>query len=600
MKTRTTLLMALLAGGLFAYLWFVEQHRESSRDAAESSSKLVSMERDTVESLSLRNGPARIELRKKDGVWRMEQPLQDRADPSAIDRLIGLVSGLRHDARIDLPKGREQETLKEFGLAESETALAFRTTGGKETELLLGKDSAVVGKLYIRKQGQNTAFVIRSELRDRITAGTDEYRDHRLSAASASAVETVTIKSGEAEIALERKSGAWDLVKPIRARASTSKINDLLAGMLTAPVSQFFPETPSPEQGLAEPRATISLLLEGQKEPLVLQLGATPNGDQNKERSFARFSERNAVVVLPNVTLDPIINARPNDLRDKKLVRVEPDIVDRMTFEPLGRPPVVLMRKGEGWTYRDAEKEMPVKDGLASKILSEILAAEAVAFVADLTTDPATFGLREPAWRVRLSSFASENTAESKSGENPIVTLIFGRVEGEACFMKLEEEPFIVTANHRLPDWFPMDTYDLLPPPPPGPVLELKAAEVSGISVEGTDLDTARVHRLEGAWKDSAGNRTPDATAIEALLVKLETLKGGHVTGKHARLDEALNTPVLTLKIGAKTATGQTQRVLKVGALTKDGTHPATLEGREGVFLLSAADVALLQTKLLP
>ncbi len=592
--------MAVLAGGLFAYIWFVEQHRESTREAAESSAKVVSMDRDTVESISLRNGPTRIELRKKDGVWQMEQPHQDRADPSAIDRLIGLVSGLRHDAKIDLPKGREQETLKEFGLADSESALVFRTTGGRETELLLGKDSAVAGKLYIRKKGQDTAFVIRSELRDRIAAGADEYRDHRLSAASASAVEKFSIKSGDAEIALERKSGAWDLVKPIRARASTSKINDLLAGMLTAPVSQFFPEAPSPEHGLAEPRATISLVLEGQKEPLVLHLGATPNGEQNKERTFAKFSERNAVVVLPNFPLDPLIKARPNDLRDRKLVRVEPDIVDRMTFEPQGRPPVVLMRKGEGWTYRDAEKEMPVKDGLASKILSEILAAEAVDFIADLTTDPAKFGLSAPTWRVRLSSFASENTAESKSGEHPIVTLVFGKIEGEVCFLKLEEEPFIVTASHRLPDWFPMEIYDLLPSPAPGPVLDLKAAEVSAISLEGPGVAPCSVRRVEGTWKAATGEQTPETFAVEAFLTKLEALQGGRVTGNHERLNEALNTPILSLKIDAKTATGQTQHILKVGALTKDGSHPATVEGSEGVFLLNSADVAALQAKLLP
>jgi hypothetical protein len=600
MKTRTTLVMALLAGGLFAYIWFVERHRETTRDAAESSARVVSIERDAVESLSLTNGPSRIELRKKDGVWQMEQPIQDRADTSAIERLISLVSALRHDAKIDLPKGKEQETLKEFGLADSETSLVLRAAGGKETQLLLGKDSAVAGKLYVRKKDQNSAFVIRSELRDRITAGADEYRDHRLSAASSAAVEKFTVKSGEAEITLERKSGAWELVKPIRARASTAKVNDLLAGMLTAPVSQFLAEAPSPEQGLAEPRATISLVLEGQKEPLVLQLGATPSGDQNKDRTFAKCSERNAVVVLSNVPLDPLIKARPNDLRDRKLVRVESDIVDRITFEPRGRPPVVLMRKGEGWNYLDSEKEMPVKDGLASKILSELLAAEAVDFVADLTADPAKFGLVEPAWRVRLSSFASENTAESKSGENPIVTLLFGKMEGEACFVKLEEEPFIVTASPRLPDWFPMETYDLLPPPTPESVLAFKAAEVLAITVEGTDRAADSLQRVDGTWKASAGERTPDTGAVDALLARLEALKGGRITGRYARLEDALKTSILSLKIEAKTATGQAQHFLKVGALMKDGSHPATVEGKEGVFLLSAADVATLQVKLLP
>jgi hypothetical protein len=60
MKTRTTLLLALLASGSFAYLWFVDRHKESTRDAAESSAKVVSIERDKIDSLSLRNGASHI------------------------------------------------------------------------------------------------------------------------------------------------------------------------------------------------------------------------------------------------------------------------------------------------------------------------------------------------------------------------------------------------------------------------------------------------------------------------------------------------------------------------------------------------------------
>jgi hypothetical protein len=144
--------------------------------------------------------------------------------------------------------------------------------------------------------------------------------------------------------------------------------------MLTAQVSQFLPEAPSPEQGLAEPRATLTAVVEGQKEPLVLQIGATPGGEENKDRSFAKISGRAAVTVLPNASLDPLLKARPNDLRDRKLVRVEPDIVDRITFERKDRPPLVLMRKGEGWSYKEGDKDLPVKDGLAGKILSDLLA----------------------------------------------------------------------------------------------------------------------------------------------------------------------------------------------------------------------------------
>lgn len=600
MKTRTTLLLALLASGFFAYLWFVDRHQQSTREAAESATKLLSFERDKVDSLSLRNGSTQIELRKKDGVWQMEQPHQDRADTSAVDRLLGLLEGLRHDAKVDLPKEKEPELLKEFGLADSETTLKLKAAAAKELELVLGKDSPIGEKLYIQLRGQHSAFVVRNELRGRITASADEYRDHKLSATPVSSVDKLTIRSGEGEIELQRRGTHWDLVKPLRARASSSKINDLLAGMLTARVSQFLPETPSPEQGLAEPRATLSAVVEGDKEPMVLQIGATPSGEENKERSFAKLSSRPAVTVLPNAALDPLLKARPNDLRDKKLVRVEPDIVDRITFERKDTPPLILRRKGEGWTYLEGEREMPVKDGLAGKVLSSLLAAEAVNFVADLTTDLGQYGLSDPQLRVRLSSFASENTAETKSGENAIVTLLFGKVEGESGYVKLEDEPFIVAAEKVLLESLPSDTFDLLPPPAPESVLELKAEAVVGIEFSAKDVPSVRLDRADGVWKPSTGDAKPDEPAIQALLARIAALRAARRTGQYPPLTHSLAVPFLTLKINTETTGVQASHTLTVGTPLKDGTFPATLNGKEGVFLLSSEDVAALQRKLIP
>jgi hypothetical protein len=598
MNTRTTLLLALVAGGSFAYLWFVDRHQESTRDAAESSSKVVTLERDQVSHLTIRNANSLIELEKKDGIWRMEQPLQDRADPSAIDRLLGHLDGLRHDAKIELPKGKEQDSLKEFGLVDSETSLKWKTTAGKETELLLGKDSAVAGKLYIRRKGQNAAFVVRNDLRNRLTAGPDEFRDHRLSALQVSSVQKFTIRNGESEVELERHASDWDIVKPLRARADTARTNDFLATLLGAQISQFFPEAPSPEQGLTDPRATVTAVVEGQKEPVVLQIGATPSGEENKDRSFAKISGRSAVTVVTNTVLDPLLKARPNDLRDRKLIRVEPDIVDRITIETQDGEPLLLIRKGEGWTCTENGREAPAKDGLAAKLLSEIIAAESMKFVADLSADLNKYGLAKPSVRVRLSSFATENTAESKSGENPLVTLLFGETDGEACYAKLEEEPFIVTASKTFLDSIPTDALALRPSGTPEALIEYKARDVSSISLEGSNLTSVRLEKAEGVWKAAGSEQQPSEALVESLLTKLESAQAERITGEHRRLRHALSAPVLKFQFTTSSNGSTAHQTLTVGTPLKDGMHPATVGGKEGVYLLPTDVVTALRQKL--
>jgi hypothetical protein len=74
---------------------------------------------------------------------------------AAIDQLLSLVESLKHDSKIDLTQGKEAEQLKEFGVSESDLSIKLKSDSGKDLELLVGKDSAVEGKIYVRQQGQD-------------------------------------------------------------------------------------------------------------------------------------------------------------------------------------------------------------------------------------------------------------------------------------------------------------------------------------------------------------------------------------------------------------------------------------------------------------
>jgi len=602
MKLRTTLLLAAVGGGLFAYIWFVDRHQSSTTEETQISAKVLKLERDKISSISIRNAGTQLELRKKDGVWSLEQPVEDRGDSAAIEQLLGLLDGLRHDSKILLTPDKQSEQLKEFGVSESELSLKLKADSGKETELLVGKDSAVEGKIYVRLQGQNTVYVVRNDLRTFLTKKTDDFRDHRLSSTPAQAVQSLTVKTPEGEIQLERKNQHWNILRPLRARAADSKINDLLAALLTANISQFLPAPPSPEQNLAEPRATVTFSVEGSKEPVVLQLGATPPGDENKEKTFAKISTRNAVTVVPNKAVDALLKARPNDLRDRKLARFEPDIVDRIAIEPAGKPPLLLARKGEAWVRKEGDIETPVKEGLAAKLLADLQSAETINFVADLATDPGQYGLAEPPLKIRLSSFASENTAETKAGEKPILSLLFGTIEGDGGYAKIEDEPYVVAVAKSLLEALPTDVLALLPPSPPESLLELQPETLTGLEFLPKDAPTLALEKKGPLWKlADAGPGEPDMESLQKIEALLGLLQGARVTDSAALelLAENLKTPVLTLKVRSVKNGKEEKQILLFGLPTKNGNYPATLSAKDGVFLLSPEAKDTLSAKIL-
>ena len=595
MKPRTTLILLAIGGAFFGYIWFVERNQKTTRELADTTARVVEIEQSKISGISIKNSEAGIELRKKDGLWKIEQPVADRADSTAISQLLSMVETLRHDSRIDFPSAQAAEKLKEFGVNETDLRLKLRSDAGKETELLLGNDSAIEGKVYMRVNGADTVYVVRNALRNLITKKADDFRDKKLSDTAPSLVSKVHVKTAEGEFELERKHAHWDFVKPLRARAADEKVNDLLAGVLNAQVSQFFAEAPTPEQALSEPRATVTMTVEGEKDPLMLLIGAPPNGDDNKDKSFAKLSSRAAVTVLSNASLDPLIKARPNDLRDRKLIRVPSDIVDRITVEPRGRPKIVIARKAEGWVLKNRESESAVNDLVASKLLADLQSAEATNFVADIAADLSQYQLAEPSMRVTLSSYASQNTPETDAGEKVLARLSFGPIEGDNAYCKLDEEPFVVAASKGLVQSIPTEAILLQPLD----VADFNSDNVVKISSR-KGADTTLIEKRDGMWKVASGEGTVNLSAVQGVLGLMNHLRAEKWIGSTNPVLHGFEKPQLEVTFESKKDEQTSVLKITVGSPCEgEGSLHATVSTTPGTFSLKKADKDILSSDLL-
>lgn len=594
MKPRTTLSLAVIAGGLFAYIWFVEQHSETTREVTESSAKVLKLDQSRINSIAVQNGETKIDIQKKDGVWRIEQPLADRADATGVSQILSSLESLKHDSKISIPSAQEKEKLAEYGVAESTVRIKVKSDTAKETELLIGKDSAVDGKVYARVQGSSDVYVIPNTLRSLITKVPDDFRDKKLSDATPQQIQKFAVKTADGEIEAERKGSHWEILKPLKARGADQKINDMLASVLNAIVAQFLPESPTPEQGLGEPRGTLTMTVEGMKEPITLKIGNVPEGDENKHKSFAKLSNRPAVTVLQNSALDPFLKLRPNDIRDKKLVRLETDVIDRITIEPKDKPALVLVRKGESWVQKDGDKEIKINDSIPGKILASVQSTETTNFVSDVATELPKYGLDQPLLKLRLSSFASENTSESKAGERPVATIHFGAVEGDSGYAKLDDEPFIVASPKTLLESIPVHRAQIQPLN----VWEVKPE--SAIALEVTnESGTLKLEKKDNTWKLAAGEGTINEEKVTALVGVLAGIHTSKWFAPGEVSKEVLEKPGTTIRVTLKDGEKSDTLTLIVGqALGSEGFY-SQVSSKEGTFLLSIADQMTVSQKLL-
>ncbi len=588
MKLKNTLLLLLVAGAIYAFIHFYERKLPTSQEAAERAGRVVQFDRDKIDKIVLRTNDTKIELEKKNGVWHMEKPVNDRADSMAINQLFTTAEALKSDGAIPTEKkDGDKDPLKEFGLGSPETRVTF-SGGEKPIEILFGKDAAVDGKGYVRLEDSRTAHVIGNDLKNQVTKKPDDFRDHKLTDLLSTQVNKFALRTAAGEIGLEKKAEHWSLTKPFKARGNDQKVGDLIAQAVNAQVDSFVADSSNLAAfGLQEPRGTVALSTEGEKKPVVLQIGQPLEKD--KEKIYVKLSTRDSVLVVPK-GVEGLLATKPNDVRDRNLVRVETDIVDRITIEPRGREKIVLARRGESWVRKVDDKDAPINVAAATRLLGELQTQQVVDFVADVATDLPKYGLDQPEVKLTLSSYASENTAETKAGEKPIVSVLLGKTEGENLYAKLDDEPFVVSVSKAFLDHVLVDALqwqDLA-------IYQNKADDLTAVEIAREGQPTVTLERdKDRKWALVKGDGQVNQTNVQSLVNTLANLRAvrwvGTTTPEHGTAQ-----PKITVAFKTTSGTGK----LLLGAQTPDFLTSASAEGKTGTFGVSQPDVTAFQLPL--
>jgi hypothetical protein len=388
---------------------------------------------------------------------------------------------------------------------------------------------------------------------------------------------------------LEKKADHWEIVKPLRARGDDQKIGDLLAQITTARIEQFVAEDRGDlhPYGLAEPRGAITLFTANNKEGQMLQIGGVP--EKTKDQVYVRFAARNAVYTLPK-KIEEVLATKPSDLRDRHLVRIDMDILDRITIDAVGKGKTVLARQAENWTIASRNNQ-PANSGEVNRLLDLFKNEQVTKFVEDVASDLPKYGLDKPQLQLVFSSFASENTAETTAGEHPFATVAFGRTEGDNVCARLGDEPFIVAVRRALLDNIfvdPLQWQELA-------IFRFKPDEVHKLSVV-TDREAALIRNASKEWTEVKGNESISQTNVQSLLNTLTVLRAVRWTGATIPA-HGFEKPQTTITFATSPDDKNTHKIT-VGNPDGNGMWFARIDEREGTFVLSNPDFNALRLPL--
>ena len=603
MNWRTTLILAVVVLGVFAYVRFFEMKHPSTEEARRQAQNVVNFDRSKVDGIIIQNGDEKIEIRRRDNKWRLETPIKDQADGALIENLLSDLETWQKEGTIPSKDiEADKSKLNEYGL--NRPKLKLKLIGpDRPPEILFGKDAALEGRMYVRFDNSKEAFLAKQSVKKDIDKKAEEFRDKKLTDLTTAQVRRIALKTPVGEMELEKKGDHWDIVKPLRARADDEKVSDLIAQITTARIQQFVADDHGDLRpyGLAEPRGSITLFSqEGKKDQKVetadsskvvgedkgqtLQIGSI--SEKEKDQVYVRFAPRGAVYTLPR-KIDEALNTKPADIRDNHLVRIDTNILDRITIDVPGKGKTVLARKDGNWTIA-SQNNAPADSGAVRRLIDSLQNERVTKFVEDVASNLPKYGLDKPRLQLTFSSFASENTAETKAGEQPFATIAFGKEEGDYVYARLTDEPFVVALRRGLADQIstdPSQWQELS-------IFKFKPDQIHRLSIT-TDKELSLERGENNQWHWVKGTGEIDGTRVQALLNTLSNLRAVRWLGA-TKPQNGLEKPQLTLAFTTSPDNKASHKLI-IGAPANDGTWCAHADGREGTFVISNSDLNTLR-----
>jgi hypothetical protein len=211
--------------------------------------------------------------------------------------------------------------------------------------------------------------------------------------------------------------------------------------------------------------------------------------------------------------------------------------------------------------------------------------------VEDVASNLPKYALDKPHLQLTFSSFASENTAETKAGEQPFATIAFGKEDGDNVYARLTDEPFVVAVRRGLLDQIsadPLQWQELA-------IFKFKPEEIHRLSVT-TDKELSLERNENNQWHWLKGNGEIDRINVQSLLNTLSSLHAVRWLGG-TTVPHGFEKPQLILTFTASRDNKASHKLI-IDAGANDGTWCARVDGREGTFVISNADLNTLRLPL--
>jgi hypothetical protein len=340
-------------------------------------------------------------------------------------------------------------------------------------------------------------------------------------------IDQITVKSDKGETTTAAKQGdRWQQTQPAGAAADEAEISGITSNLASVEVQRVVEEQPADVKqfGLDPARIQVSFRQDGKERTLLIGQ-KTPTGSD----LYARQADKPRVFLVPSY-LEATFNKSPFDLRDKTILKIDRDKLDRLEIETADHT-VKAAKTGADWRITapvDARADFSAIDSILGRLNSTPMKA-IVANDAD-ANKLKEYGLDKPDITARVGTGSAQ------------AALAIGKSAGEGVVYARDlSRPFVFTVESALATELKKPADDLRIKD----LFDARAFNTTRLEVtRGGQIVT--FEKEKDAWKQVTPAAKPaDAAKLDALMTALTSARATGFADKAPALD----TPEVTVSV---------------------------------------------------
>jgi hypothetical protein len=469
MSPKKTIVWVLVAGGLFAFIFFSQRHRRLPVPAPVK--VLSALNPESVSSISIRpSGPGQLQIRfdRTNGTWQLTQPLLYPAQSESINKLLSFLEELTPNPYISGSELRAHPNGDdEFGFTSPQATIVLQQ-GGYMPRIRVGASTAPGDQVFLQVEGDLGAYVVSADLLKMLPKSPNDWRDTTLLDLRKVAFTRLMVTNNakgdpgrgglpasSATFVLQREGidQAWRMSWPLDARANASRIESALQKLQNLRIRQFVSDDPKADLepfGLAPTELELGFA-NGSNSVGLIQFGHSVSNGFSKV-----YARRAGQVGVFAVERDLLLSwcALLNDFRDPYLLGPL-EAVDSIEFTRGDERSSVQRQSDGGWKITPGNFASDL--GSVENFLSGLTNLAILKFVNDVANpaDLPQYGLAPPFERVTLRGNSAGATVGSSTPPIAEIDFGLGTNASEQIYARRTDESFVyaigTNAFSRLP-----------------------------------------------------------------------------------------------------------------------------------------------------